>query len=674
MIPVTLTGGFAAYLCTVQPNWKRRVSFKADVIADIVGSLVGREIRVPHGETLRCSMKWGATIDHRAFAALRDGLRDAGGAKVIVPVWPLLGSGTPEVPGGIEVGILADGTMEVDVAGVLNPADYELFGPGIVGVLKVEESRALTAALTEIELTITEDGPAEFALQPASVAWNTGPELVDGFEPTVFPWTLDPTSSTAGLPSITIDRQGIGTSRESVQVLYPNDAARSFAGSVSSLYGRTMIAQVLRWFADHGYSQSHYVASSMRSARLAADGLVGTNTITLDDASELGDYRYLELVDGSGREVVRIVGLSGNVATLAVNLSRTWNRTGTFVSLATLARHVGDGLQIEFATPTVASASLAWQELPEEYIPGAGEVRGETIGAAPTLGWLYRFTTEEFGTQTGEFLFTGYERTLAVDGDEWVSRPIEHSDLRASIDLASDDVTVKMEWHSMFATFLPGLLSGRLLLSIYTCEVSGASGSNKQLVWTGEVSRIRLDGPIVSATARDANSMFDQPMPRRLCQRQCAHYVFDPGCGLSEAGWTITAEVVSSSGHSVTLGTFARSGGLPSGFGFANWMAIGSLVRASGERISILQSTALSAGHSTLTLARAPRTAFAAAEAVSIIPECDGTPESCKPYHAANNPLGKFANWANFAGCPFVPDKNPAFKPPKTTDSPSGKK
>jgi uncharacterized phage protein (TIGR02218 family) len=212
------------------------------------------------------------------------------------------------------------------------------------------------------------------------------------------------------------------------------------------------------------------------------------------------------------------------------------------------------------------------------------------------------------------------------------------------------------------------------MLAIKECDVSGSTGSNVVQRWSGEIARVSFDGPFVQIQARGAYALFDQPLPRRLIQPQCNHILFDAGCGLSRSAWSFTAEVVSGSGHSVTLDTWGLSGGLPTGWGFANYFALGYLERSSGEKLPILASGELAGGEIVLTLDRAPSVAFSASEAVVIVPGCDGRRETCQAYHVTNSSQGKFNNYAQFGGAPYVPAKNPAFTPPKRTSSQEGKK
>src|SRR5690606_1943634 len=142
------------------------------------------------------------------------------------------------------------------------------------------------------------------------------------------------------------------------------------------------------------------------------------------------------------------------------------------------------------------------------------------------------------------------------------------------------------------------------------------AGSNVAQRWSGEIVRVSFDGPFVRATARGPFSSFDRPVPRIAMQPGCNHAVFDSLCGLVLADWTFTAEHVSASGAAVTLSTWARTGGLPTGWGFPGYFALGYLERANGKRYTVIDSTSLASGQITLTLDRTVDD-WASGEAVS---------------------------------------------------------
>jgi hypothetical protein len=343
------------------------------------------------------------------------------------------------------------------------------------------------------------------------------------------------------------------------------------------------------------------------------------------------------------------------------------------VSLAALVRNTDEETEITFQEPGIATASLTWKEVPEEDTLASGETRGSTIGRDTLKAFLYKFTLNNHGDTTDSY-YTSFERTLTASSQDWATHPIEHKEMRQAIKLDKDELTLTCRRLDELEDFIPGRLENRVLLTIYECTVSGSTGSSVAQIWTGEITGVSWDGPQATITARGPYALFDRPVPRWTIRRQCNHTLFDSGCGLSFSYWTFGATVVSSSANQVTLGTFTFGDTFPAGWGFADYYALGFVARSSGEKVSILTSTAVSGGQITLTLDRTPRTAWGASEVITLVPGCDGTMDTCLAYNALLFPRGKFFNYARFGGFPYLPSKNPTAAPVKTTSGAYGKK
>jgi hypothetical protein len=356
-------------------------------------------------------------------------------------------------------------------------------------------------------------------------------------------------------------------------------------------------------------------------------------------------------VTGAGRLAGQLAvtkalgGTLGGAAALEGSLEVTRMLSGSVTGAATLTADLVQTVQLG---GTVAGSSSLSGELLIE-----GSLAGLIQGAASITATLSVTTT-----LAGEI---SAEATL--EADLTVNHLQELAGSVTASALLAGGLTVI---HS-----LAGTIAGAATLS---GSLADPPLINVMPLWSGEITSVSFDGPFIRAVAKGRYALFDQPLPGLVIQPQCNHTLFDGRCGLSQSAWTFTAAVASASGHSVTLDTWARTGGLPTGWGFAQYFALGYVERASGERLPILSSTALASGAITLTLDRAPAATPTAAEAVSVIPGCDGRRESCQPYHATDNPAGKFGNYARFGGFPFVPAKNPAFTPPKRTASTAGKK
>lgn len=680
MIAVTFRGA-SAWLIPFAPDWTEPVVLTARVATETMRSLTGREIRQTLGASLRCALRWHTTLAPSDIAALRNALVGYVDERVLVPVWPFAVRGA-DWPGVVSGGVLL-GWMEGFSSYALDPVTpsaWDWVAPVIVGRWASPDPELWSTEVSMVEFFLEEDVEADYGLAPAAVSWTGGPALNDATVPKVFPFALDWSDHPrSGLPAVEVTRRAIGDApRMKAAELYPQSGALTIEGAVT-LDGSAAIATLLRWWQDtRADVVAHYVFLPGVAATLSVDAAAGATTVTLTDATLLGAYRYLALSDASGRiEYARITTIAGNVCTLGSALAAAWSARGTVVSVAALARHAVDALELRFDTPDVSGARLSWTEVREEYVIAdlAEEARGVTVGSLPLRAWLYRVTVDRVGS-SATYRLTSYERSITVGADTWVAAPVNHGELMQSLRLERDEVTFSSRWDNTWCNeFLPGRLTARVLLEILECDVSGGTGSNVAARWTGEIVKVSSEGPFVKASARGPYSAFDRPCPRFAMQAGCNHALFDGQCGLTRSQWEFSAVVSSVSGAQVTLGSWARvdAGALPSGFGFAHWFALGYVER-SGTRLSVVSSTALSSGLITLTLDRVPATAFTVGLSVVVVPGCDGRPESCKAWHTSSNPQGRFNNWPRFGGFPEIPEKNPAFTGLKKTNSAHGKK
>lgn len=673
MISTTFNGG-AAWVLPYAPSWGRPVTVSARVPAEISGSLTGREIRRAHGASLRCVMRWEAILSSAEIVQLRDAMRVYADEPVIVPAWPFLDKGRlwqAKVGGGVTIG-WADDWSSWD----LNPddaVDWQWVAPALVGRVTVDLPTQQFPGLSVVSFVFEEEGSSAWSLSPQGQTWATGPALNDASTPYVFPlpigWFVNPRS---GVPSVEISRRNIGRApRTRAAVQYPQSAAIPVEGTVD-VASLDEAAKLLRWWQDNtATTRAHYVPTLATITEIPGAVSAGATSITVSDASKLGAYRFLAIEDGSRIQWVRVLSVAGNVLALAAPIAYGIRAGVATVAVAILARHASEDIELTFERPGFARARISWEEVPEEYVIASGETRGATVGAAPLRAWLYKITVDRLGTLT-VYRRTSFERDLAIGSDTWTAAPISHSAMERSVRLDRDEVTIETRTEPWASVFLPGNLTARVTVEISECDVSGSTGSNVATRWTGEISRVSFDGPLVRASCSGPYSVFDRQVPRVTIQPGCNHAVYDSGCGLSSSDWTFTAAVnATTSGRTVVLKTWARTLGLPTGWGFANYFALGYLSRGT-ERWLVLSSSAVSGGLVTLTLDRVAT--WTADEAVSVVTGCDGRPETCRAYHASTNPEGKFSNYARFLGFPFSPPKNPSFSIPKRSGTDYGKK
>lgn len=672
MIATTFQGA-PAWLLRLAPDWSQAVRLRCQVASQKQRALTGRQVRQALGTSLRCRMQYRSTLVLEDLARIRNALAAAVDEPVLVPAWMFVLDGADwsgtTISGGITIGWMEGwSTWELNPA---SPAAWDWVAPVLYGRLEVELPNLLRPDVGEVGFVLEEDGSAEYSLAPGAVTWPSGPALNDTTVPSVFPFRIEWSSRvSAGRPEVEVTRSRVGDApRMRSSAFYPQSPAMTAEGFLS-LHERSDISGILRWWQDRRANVgAHYVTTLTEAGTLAGPAAAGATAIQLVDASLIGSYRFLALGDDAGVQIVRAGNPAGNTVPLVAPLDRAVAPGATIVSLAALARHAGDDLEITFESPLTATCRLAWEELREEYIipdlaAAPAESRGLTIGEAGIRAWLYKIAVDRAGSQV-VYRRTSYERDLTADSVVWTAAPISHSEIRQSVQLDRDELVLEARAETWSSEFLPGRLSGRVLLDVYECDVSGGAGSNVVLRWSGEVSRISSQGPRIRASCAGPYALFDRPVPRLVMQGGCNHTVFDGLCGLTRTDWTFAAAVNATvTGNQVVLKTWSRTAGLPAGWGFANYFALGYLERVSGgvtSRWMILASTAVSAGLVTLTVDRS--VVWNLNESVSVVPGCDGRPETCRAYDGGTNPGGKYGNFSRFGGFPFIPASDPKFTP-----------
>lgn len=684
MISTTLSGE-SVFLMTEGPDWVSPVSVRFEVPVVRERGLTGRETRRPLAQTLRvASMRWNAVLRQSVVNSFRDTVGALRDERVVVPFWPLLKTGSSwassNVSGGRLIAWNRGFTSYSIGASIASPSSWDYVAPAIlcrIASVRPELADPQTAVLG---IEVEEDALETESLAPSEQTWAIGAALDDGTTPVLFPFRVNwETRPNVLHGDVERSAKLFGRHPRQASALYPQNSERSVQASVT-LQGAN-VGKLLRWWQDRqGSTGAHYLGGMAEPTGLASDAAAGASSVTLASGPAVGAYRLFGLRSGTRETVIRAASIAGNVATLTGTMAQAWTAAGTSLTLALLARHASDGLDLSFREPWLAEGKLSWSELAAEYVPGAGETRAVTIGALSTRAFLYEFTLDWNGT-TEPHRFTSFGRDVTASSQTWTAVPIEHTEIRQTIRMDREEIRVKGRWTAggPLRVFMPGALDAVVRLSVFECVVTAGAGSSVVQVFGGEVTGVRFDGPFFDLGASGDSALFDRRAPRMLIQPGCNHAVFDAGCGLVAAGWVFEALAVSGSGASVTLGTFdVPAAADAAGWGFADFFALGYLERTVGgkpRRHTILRSTAKTGGGQvTFTLRTPLESVPTVGEEFRIVPGCDGRPETCRAYNASTNPTGVFNNFTRFGGFPAVPDKNPAFTAPKKSTSTSGKK
>lgn len=197
--------------------------------------------------------------------------------------------------------------------------------------------------------------------------------------------------------------------------------------------------------------------------------------------------------------------------------------------------------------------------------------------------------------------------------------------------------------------------------------------SSARVIFTGELVPGRTKGAQFTGRAVPGGTRFDLTLPRGQFSKSCAHCVYAAGCGLPVNDWKFTATVTNPGAvgypFRFVIGSLARVTG-PAPTYFDDWFAGGWAESGTGGNLKqypILRSTNVAAGALTLTLDRDPDPYWVIGDTVVLYPGCDGRIETCRPYHAVDNPQGKFGNDrpaagrdGGFQGFPYMPTSNPS--------------
>lgn len=684
MISTTLDGR-TVWILPYEPDW-RRMELRVEVPSASERGETGAELRGAVGHSLRCRLNWSAILRGADLTGLELGRQQVGAAPVVAPAWPFAVPGAQwtgaEVKGGLVIAWMAGWTSWTLGTSVASPSTWTYVAPALLGFLVTDPELGLRRGdVAQVEFALQEDGPAGYGLLPPTRTWSAGAALADATVPWQFPlrinWATPPNLTPA---SVVVERQESLPGRVRPATYFPQSAARALQGTLTLVSAD--IATFLAWWRDcQGRVETHQISGQADLTRVATNASAGATTLTVSSGASLGLHRLIRLVDGAGAEWVRVTAVAGDTMTLLSPLARAWS-AGTRIEAALLARHATSDLTIAFRSRQHGEAIVRWKEVPAEVVLAEVETRGETIGARPTRAWLYALTTD-WGTVTETVRVTSHERDISASSQTWTSRPgLSHSEIRQSLRLDRDEVTLTLRWWDgcPLEQFLPGRLSALVRLAIYECEVTASgTASNVVQVFGGDLTKATFDGVTVTAAAAGSYAMFGRPALRLRMQRGCNHTLGDPLCGLVLDGdLDFEAVVTAASGLTVEVGTITQTGGLPPGFGFAHWFALGWVTRVIAGRpvrAWILDSAAIDmSGQIVLTLHAPPSPAVVIGEAVTLVPGCDGRPESCKAWHVTDNPEGRFDNYARFGGFPHIPTKAPQFAPVKRSDSASGKK
>jgi hypothetical protein len=664
MISTTLDGQ-SVFLMTEAPDWKSRFGATFDAVSQWDAGLTNREARRPHAATLRAKVRFKVTLDGADALGFASFLRSYQGQPVLLPYWPAAvtwaNRAQIQTTGGLRVAWTDGwGTFALYQPGSepVWPINEDNVAPCLWGRLESRDVKWVSSTALEFDADFVETGSADYSLTPSTVSFAAGPTLSGyGTAPRLFSAPLDWNDPTEEL-KVRIQREQIGFGRAPIETIYPqtNVTETEFRALTETA---TDFWSLLRFFLDHGPGASFWCPVWRSAVVMSADNAALSTTLSTTSAANVVAGDYLAFMQGQGvLAAARIQSISGSTLTLAT-APGAFAASQTVVGKLLLARFAKPRLSVEHLFGTTAQAKLTVTEVPPEYAPASDETIGTTIGLLTARGFIYELS-QVLGGTTYTTRATSYERNLTVSGNTYAARKIDHGTLRSSLFIDRDEVEVRSEIIAADPLLL--LATNRseapVRVTIKTVEVSGSTGSNAAVIFTGDILSAAVKGSRITAKAVNAGTVFDRQFPRFRLQVGCNHALFSPGCGLAVSDWKFTASVTApgTAGFPFTfdVGSLARVAGTMPTIS-AGWFAGGWAEFGAGSalcRRAILDNTAASGGALTLTLGRDPVPFPIVGASVVLYPGCDGARTTCS---------GKFANFSNFGGHPFLPASNPSL-------------
>jgi uncharacterized phage protein (TIGR02218 family) len=216
------------------------------------------------------------------------------------------------------------------------------------------------------------------------------------------------------------------------------------------------------------------------------------------------------------------------------------------------------------------------------------------------------------------------------------------NDLKAdSIDVtitpATTDTIFGLSWQ---AAAVKGYLDGATLLVETAYIQTWPTVIDKLYVFSGKVSDVVPARTSVKLTVKSPLELLVQQFPRNVYQSVCLHAVYDTGCGVNRASYTVNDSVTASP----TTTSFKTGNAQAAGYFDQGVIAFSSGVN-NGLRRTIKSYDPATGFTFALPLPVAPTVG----DTVSAYPGCDKTMATCG---------SKFNNLTKFRGCPFVPNPN----------------
>lgn len=170
----------------------------------------------------------------------------------------------------------------------------------------------------------------------------------------------------------------------------------------------------------------------------------------------------------------------------------------------------------------------------------------------------------------------------------------------------------------------------------------GGTQQGGVILFSGRVATVDNVGRTAAQmTVASGLVILDYDMPRNLYSPNCIHVLYDSGCGVDRASFTVTGSVGAGSTEKLINSSVAVAGHLQ-----------GALLFTSGLNAGVTATVGALVAGTSFTLVYPVPDPVAVGDGFTVSFGCDHTRGTCQ---------GRFANLANFRGFPFIPPPQIAY-------------
>lgn len=236
--------------------------------------------------------------------------------------------------------------------------------------------------------------------------------------------------------------------------------------------------------------------------------------------------------------------------------------------------------------------------------------------------------------------YTSGAIAVTIGGTTWEPLSISRTSQEQSQEDQDQQVEVTLPASTPVCRFFIASVPGQSVEIVVERIQALDVGETRMVMYAGIVQSVTFEdgGTKAVLSVVTSQAAFSKAVPRDVYSAVCNHILFDDRCGLAEASWRVTAEVLSIVGNVLTIDGLS---GEADGYYTAGFI---ELTGSAPDFRVILDHTG---DEATVAL---PFGTSPLGELVRVYAGCAHDPTTCQ---------AKFNNLINFGGFPFVPTKNP---------------